>query len=78
MSCRFCLPCLAEQRITLLPTPIRYWRLKGFCFLTVQGLLATLTPLRGVSPRLPARLQQVVAAARRAARCSFVDCAWRS
>ena len=25
--------------------PIRYWRLKGFCFLTVQGLLATLTPL---------------------------------
>jgi sterol desaturase/sphingolipid hydroxylase (fatty acid hydroxylase superfamily) len=24
---------------------IRYWRLKGFCFLTVQGLLATLTPL---------------------------------
>jgi sterol desaturase/sphingolipid hydroxylase (fatty acid hydroxylase superfamily) len=25
--------------------PIRSWRLKGFCFLTVQGLLATLTPL---------------------------------
>jgi len=25
--------------------PIPYWRLKGFCFLTVQGLLATLTPL---------------------------------
>jgi sterol desaturase/sphingolipid hydroxylase (fatty acid hydroxylase superfamily) len=25
--------------------PIRYWQLKGFCFLTVQGLLATLTPL---------------------------------
>lgn len=24
---------------------IPYWRLKGFCFLTVQGLLATLTPL---------------------------------
>ncbi len=24
---------------------IRYWRLKGFFFLTVQGLLATLTPL---------------------------------
>src|SRR6478736_6012172 len=24
---------------------IRYWRLKGFVFLTVQGLLATLTPL---------------------------------
>jgi sterol desaturase/sphingolipid hydroxylase (fatty acid hydroxylase superfamily) len=25
--------------------PIPYWRLKGFCFLTVQGLLATLSPL---------------------------------
>ena len=25
--------------------PIPYWRLKGYCFLTVQGLLATLTPL---------------------------------
>ena len=25
--------------------PIRYWRLKGFCFLTLQGLLATLMPL---------------------------------
>jgi hypothetical protein len=24
---------------------IPYWRLRGFCFLTVQGLLATLTPL---------------------------------
>ena len=24
---------------------IAYWRLKGFCFLTVQGVLATLTPL---------------------------------
>src|SRR3954453_18211195 len=24
---------------------IPHWRLKGFCFLTVQGLLATLTPL---------------------------------
>src|SRR5438445_9941583 len=24
---------------------IAYWRLKGFCFLTVQGLLATLMPL---------------------------------
>ena len=24
---------------------IPYWRLKGFAFLTVQGLLATLTPL---------------------------------
>ena len=25
--------------------PIRRWRVKGFIFLTVQGLLATLTPL---------------------------------
>ncbi len=25
--------------------PIRLWRVKGFFFLTVQGLLATLTPL---------------------------------
>ena len=25
--------------------PIPYWRLKGFCFLTLQGLLATLAPL---------------------------------
>ncbi|MEZ5822215.1 MAG: sterol desaturase family protein [Xanthobacteraceae bacterium] len=25
--------------------PIRWWRVKGFLFLTVQGLLATLTPL---------------------------------
>src|SRR5437879_9560867 len=24
---------------------IPYWHLKGFCFMTVQGLLATLTPL---------------------------------